>query len=155
MYVSEGPPARALWDRVQLEMIRRGWSKVRLHRETGLSRSTIDGLVKGRRPATETVSILAKVLGIPAEEAFRLSGLIDTPHKGPPETDEAEDLELQELLAALPATRRKALQKILEDERERLNRLTMQAREDYERARRRVAEMAWLELGDRGKDDPD
>lgn len=138
---------------MQLEMIRRGWSKARLHRETGLSRSTIDGLVKGRRPATETVSTLAEVLGIPAEEAFRLSGLIDTPHKGPPE--DAEDSELQGLLAALPATRRKALQKILEDERERLNRLTMQAREDYERARRRVAEMAWLELGDQGKDDPD
>lgn len=121
--------------------MRRGWDKTELHRQTGLSRATIDALAYGRPPIARTVRKLALALDIPMEEAMRLAGLAEKGISVDPEE------EARKLLARLPERRRKALERILVDERRRYDQLTKQARADYERALQRVREMAKLELG--------
>lgn len=70
-------PARPLWDRIQAICAERGWSTVRLERETGVSRQTIaKWKTQPRAPQAATVNTVARVLGIEQEEALRLAGIL-------------------------------------------------------------------------------
>lgn len=81
-------PARPLWDRIQYICARRGWNTVRLERETGVSRTTINKWkTQPRPPQAATVNTVARVLDIDPVDALKLAGILpaDTPE---PERDD-------------------------------------------------------------------
>lgn len=72
------------WVRVQTEQARRGWNDSELHARSGIPRTTVDRLKKGKRaPQPNTVNSLAKALGIDLDEAHQLSGLVPRPPTEP------------------------------------------------------------------------
>lgn len=76
---SRTAPGRPLWERLERIRLSNGWNKVRLAREAGVDRTTIDKWrYQPRSPQPPTVKIVAGNLGIDAEEALRLAG-ISTP----------------------------------------------------------------------------
>lgn len=154
--MSEGvprAPAARLWERVERERKRRGWTKVELAERTGLGRATIDGLNKERKPLDRTVHRLAEVLGIPLDEALQLAGLYeDRPEPAEPGT---QDRELDELLARLPPQRRAEMERWRQEEHERMRRLREEAREDYQRSMRRISDAIRRELNTESRSDSD
>lgn len=84
-------PARPLWDRIQTICADRGWSSVRLERETGVARQTISKWkTQPRTPQAATVNAVAQALGIEQEEALRLAGILSTSE--PPEAEDVAEL---------------------------------------------------------------
>ncbi|MEV7011587.1 helix-turn-helix transcriptional regulator [Streptosporangium sp. NPDC051022] len=145
------PPARALWERVERERIARGWTTVQLAKEAGVDRKT-HGRLKdsARSPLPETVHAFARTLNIPLEEAFILAGL-DPAAAAVGETVEPESEPepvdpLDDLLARVPAWRRRIWERVRAEERERYERQSATAREDYERALSRIEEVLKLEI---------
>lgn len=70
-------PARRLWDRITFECATRGWNTVRLERETGIPRQTINKWrTQPRPPQAENVNTVARVLDIDPVEALRLAGIL-------------------------------------------------------------------------------
>lgn len=141
-------PAYELWRLLERERLRRGWTSVELARHLRMGRTTIDGLRLGRLPSVQTVNRIADFLGVDRQEAYALAGLLDIPDSDRPKPSEIADREIRNLLSRLPERRRRALERILDDERARYDREIRQAREDYERARQRIEAMARSELGD-------
>jgi transcriptional regulator with XRE-family HTH domain len=81
--------AYPLWERVETARALKGWSSVRLHRETGVSRSTVAKLAtQPKPPLPSTVCALADALGIPREEALKLSGFLGDARLPPPVADD-------------------------------------------------------------------
>lgn len=156
------PPARALWERINREMRKRGITISEVHRATGLSRKTIYDLQE-RRPTADTVNTLAAFFGLDQDEAHRLAGLIpDSPD------DEAADLRsevegaLNELLDRLPESRRAFIARMRDEERARYDRLRADANAEYARAMARLEEIARFDAHepqgddeDAGEDDPE
>lgn len=90
-------PARPLWDRIQTLCASRGWSGVRLERETGVSRQTVNKWrTQPRPPQAATVNAVATVLGIPLEDALRLAGILPGEEQ-PPSEEPAPEREPQGL----------------------------------------------------------
>ena len=83
---------------LQEEMNARDWTQSDLARASGLTRSTINGVVTGTRgPGIEFCNAIAHAFSLPPEEVLRQAGLI--PKK--PDTDPILD-ELNYKLASLP-----------------------------------------------------
>lgn len=73
---AESAPARPLYERVEEIRMTRGWTKVRLARELGLDRTTIENWKKQPQPPqAPTIRNVADTLGIDHAEALRLAGL--------------------------------------------------------------------------------
>lgn len=97
-------PARPLWDRIQFESATRGWSSVRLERETGVSRTTINKWkTQPRPPQAATVNTVAGVLGIDPVEALRLAGILPTDE--PPIERDARNVSWDELIELIEDAR--------------------------------------------------
>lgn len=121
-------PARPLWDRIQAVCAVRGWSTVRLERETGVSRTTIaKWKTQPRTPQAATVNTVARVLDIEQVEALRLAGILAPGTPEPEQTsvdddlaallDEArDDPELYETLMDVRRDRKKRKERATEDE---------------------------------------
>lgn len=79
-YMNKGPErgvAYDFWLRVRSEQAARGWTDSELHARSGISRTTIDRLAKGKRPPqARVVNALAETLDIERDEAHQLAGLI-------------------------------------------------------------------------------
>lgn len=85
-------PARPLWDRIQAVCAERGWNTVRLERETGIPRQTINKWKTApRSPQAATVNPVARVLDIKLEEALRLAGILPSEEE-PERTATVEEL---------------------------------------------------------------
>lgn len=70
-------PARPLWDRIQTACAERGWNGVRLERESGVARQTVNKWrTQPRPPQAATVNAVARALDIPPDEALRLAGIL-------------------------------------------------------------------------------
>lgn len=69
-------PAYDFWLRVKAEQANRGWTDSDLHRRSGVSRNTINGLKIRKRVEAGTVNALADALDIPREQAHQWSGLV-------------------------------------------------------------------------------
>lgn len=70
-------PARPLWNLIQVETAKRGWSWTRLERETGIGRKTINNWrTQPRPPYADSVNAVARALDIDQMEALRLAGVI-------------------------------------------------------------------------------
>lgn len=94
-YMSSGPRgiARELYDLVQETRALKGWTAVRLHKESGVSRSTIDKWrTQQRPPLAGKVIAVADALGIERRRALELG------HVLPPDS---EPVISTELLAAI------------------------------------------------------
>jgi transcriptional regulator with XRE-family HTH domain len=87
--------AYPLFVRVERERALRGWSATRLHKETGVSRSTIGKwATQPQPPLASTVNAVADALGIERAEALRLAGILtDPPAAGAISDDELAGLE--------------------------------------------------------------
>ncbi|SCL16509.1 DNA-binding transcriptional regulator, XRE-family HTH domain [Micromonospora pallida] len=85
LHMSERGVAYAFWLRVRSEQATRGWTDDELKERSGIARTTIDRLAKGKRPPlARVVNSLAKALDIDNDEAHRLAGRL------PGEPDQAE-----------------------------------------------------------------
>lgn len=72
--------AYPLYARVERERVLRGWSATQLHKQTGVSRSTIaNWAFQSQPPQASTVNAVADVLGIERVEALRLAGILTDP----------------------------------------------------------------------------
>lgn len=131
-------PARVFWERVDREKTLLGWNDSELARQSGVNRSTY-GRLKDLKtsPLPDTVRKLADAVGIARTEAFHLAGLLhaETPTEPHLVTDIGDDEETEQLLAQLPPARRALLERVLQQERERLERLHRQAQKEVEEAR--------------------
>ena len=126
------PPARRLWERVDSERAARGWTALDLERESGVDRGTVARWKTAKRaPLPETVIAIADALGVPRYDLLELAGRTSALPRSvlaerPPEISGplpvVGDDDTDELLARLPASRRRLLQDIRESERERLER---------------------------------
>jgi transcriptional regulator with XRE-family HTH domain len=68
-------PARPLYDHIEGIRIRRGWSKIRVAREAGIDRGTLNNWrTQPNLPTAESVKAVAEALGIGQEQALRLAG---------------------------------------------------------------------------------
>jgi transcriptional regulator with XRE-family HTH domain len=79
------------WVRVKREQASRGWTDEELRRQSGIARTTVDRLEKGKRaPAAATVNSLATALDVDQDEAHRLARLVpDLPRSGGVSTRDA------------------------------------------------------------------
>lgn len=69
--------AYAFWLRVRAEQAARSWTDDELRARSGVARTTIDRLARGRRPPlSRVVNALAATLDIDQTEAHRLAGLL-------------------------------------------------------------------------------
>ena len=85
-------PARPFWDRIQTVCATRGWSTVRLERESGVSRTTINKWkTQPRKPLAATVNAVADALDIDRVEALELAGILNAEETGA----RVEELEAQ------------------------------------------------------------
>lgn len=74
------------------EMNRRGWTNSELHRRSGMANSTISMILGGQKnPGWDFCAAIAKALDRPAEQVFRLAGLL-------PPLPAGEDAAFQELI---------------------------------------------------------
>lgn len=73
----EEAPARPLYEEVERIRLRQGWTKVQLARNAGVSRGTVENWrTQPRAPLAPTIKDVAERLGIPAEKALRLAGIV-------------------------------------------------------------------------------
>ncbi len=80
-------------DWLHAELVHRGWSQAHLARRANTSRSTINDLVKKRRPPGTDICIrIAQALNYPADDVLRIAGHL------PPAGNHVTDLSLAELL---------------------------------------------------------
>jgi transcriptional regulator with XRE-family HTH domain len=162
MATSGLPPAHKLWERVESERNRRGWTTVELQERSGVDRSTVSRLKTSRRsPLPETVNKLADALGIPREEALALAGLVTSPaERAPHDAVTAPqpavnvavggDSETETLLAKLSPRRRQLLEEFRETERRRLERMAEDAAREAEEANARFAKLVRIEADESG-----
>ncbi|GAA3209566.1 helix-turn-helix domain-containing protein [Nonomuraea helvata] len=137
-------PARPFYERVNHERIRRGWTQLKLAEQSGVDRATIHRM-RSAKPQPDTVFALAETLGIDRDEALRLAGLVPGGAGGALPAL-AEDPEVDELLAKLPARRRAILERFRDSERERVRRLREQAEAEAAEAGRRFKELVRIEI---------
>ena len=83
-------PARPFYDAIARALAAQGRSKNWLHLRSGVARNTIDNWkTRPRPPMSRTVLAVAHALGMDADEALKLAGIV----KEPPETaQEGPDL---------------------------------------------------------------
>ena len=140
-------PARPFWLRMERERKRLGWTKSKLASAVGASRATLDRLeTQPNRPLASTVTRIAELLGIDRDEALQLAGLLEaadvpTAPTHIPSVQQLQDAEIEELLAALPPDRRRMLERVRQEEEERLERLRSIADQEAEIARKRFADL--------------
>ncbi|MEQ4716493.1 helix-turn-helix transcriptional regulator [Nonomuraea sp. B19D2] len=140
-------PARPFHERVNQERIKRGWTQLKLAEQSGVDRATIHRM-RAAKPQPDTVFALAATLGIDRDEALRLAGLVPGRVGGQGESVPAlaEDPEIEELLAKLPARRRAILEQFRDSERDRVRRLQEQAEAEAAEAGRRFKELVRVEV---------
>lgn len=72
-----GPPALPFYELVERIRNRNGWTKVRLAREIGVNRGTVDNWARqSRAPLAATIVPVAEALGIDIDEALALAGIV-------------------------------------------------------------------------------
>lgn len=157
------PPARRLWERVEGDRNKRGWTTVELQERSGVDRSTISRWKTAKQsPLPEKVNAVADALAIPREEALMLAGLLVTPDRSPPDAVTAPqpvvsianvegDADTEELLARLAPKRRRFLEQIRESEKARLERIAENVAREAEEANRRFAELVRIEADESDK----
>jgi hypothetical protein len=115
-------PARPLWDRITFECATRGWNTVRLERETGIPRQTINKWrTQPRTPHAENVNTVARVLDIDPVEALQLAGILPADEHEP--TRDERSVSWDELI------------ELIEDARARNDQLVYDALMDVKRKR--------------------
>lgn len=80
----ESAPARPLYDEVERIRLRNGWTRIQLAKKAGVGRNTIDNWrTQPRAPLAPTVKDVAERLGIDADLALRLAGIVGGEQPGP------------------------------------------------------------------------
>lgn len=125
--------AYPLYRRVERERALLGWSSTRLHKETGVSRSTIGKWATQQQPPQPgTVNAVADALGIERAEALRLAGILtEVPAAAAESDDDLDALERDlglDLSTVNPDLRRAVLRRYQRFD-ERLTRLEREAQE--------------------------
>jgi transcriptional regulator with XRE-family HTH domain len=86
MYAMVYAPSFAEW--LENVMVQQGLSQSELARRSGVTRSAINGVLKGTRgPGVDLANGIAKALKLPPEEVYRAAGLL------PPAIDVDEEIE--------------------------------------------------------------
>lgn len=99
----EDAPARPLYDEVERIRLDNGWTRTQVAKRAGVARGTIDNWRTQRRsPLAPTVKDVAERLGIDADRALRLAGIL-TPPPTPEPAVPASVEELTETVRRLAA----------------------------------------------------